>query len=274
MSSMTPNPWLSWTGTTLNTASPATPAEATGKHWQPIESPVHLKLAESHSRFLHVMEQGAVLRRAGTQVQITKKDALLAEIPAIKLQGVVVYGNIQVTTHCLRNLLAEGVWLSFFTRHGAYKGRLQPPAVARADKPNFSGRWEVDKAKSTFRFPKGVEPPAFDNLTVLIDHQEPKLKLTFIERKAQTETTITYNLTTDGAENRNVLGQGYDVRSRARWDGTRLIGESKHTIAKSGKPPITVTGTATWILSEDGKTLTSEESQRFRKRDMWSRLKR
>src|SRR4029077_2324174 len=56
------------------------------------------------------------------------KERLLLDVPTIKLQGVVLYGNPQVSTQCLRLLLEEGVWLSFFTRHGTYKGRLQPPA--------------------------------------------------------------------------------------------------------------------------------------------------
>src|SRR5438876_596060 len=93
----------------------------------PIESRVHYRLAESHSRFLHVVEQGTTLRRSGTRIRITKKDKVLLEVPATKLQGVILYGNIQVSTQCLRNLLEEGVWLSFFSRSGFYKGRLQPP---------------------------------------------------------------------------------------------------------------------------------------------------
>jgi CRISPR-associated protein Cas1 len=85
------------------------------------------KLPESHSRFLHVAEQGTVLRRAGTRVVVTSKQEILLEVSAMKLQGVLVYGNVQVSTQCLRALLDEGVWLSFFTRNGIYKGRLQPP---------------------------------------------------------------------------------------------------------------------------------------------------
>lgn len=127
---MSSSPNLSWTGSTLaGTASAPLNGSPTPdpKRWQPIDALSHTQQAESHSRFLHVVEQGAMVRRAGTRVLVTKKDAVLLEVPSVKLQGVLVYGNVQVTTQCLRNLLDEGVWLSFFTRNGVYKGRLQPP---------------------------------------------------------------------------------------------------------------------------------------------------
>jgi CRISPR-associated protein Cas1 len=105
-----------------------TSATASLNQWQTIESPSHAAAAEHSPRFLHVVEQGALIRKAGLRLQVTKKDKLLLDVPTIKLQGVVLYGNPQVSTQCLRMLLEQGVWLSFFTRQGSYKGRLQPPS--------------------------------------------------------------------------------------------------------------------------------------------------
>jgi CRISPR-associated protein Cas1 len=85
------------------------------------------EVPESHSRFLHVVEQGATLRRAGSRVLVTHKQEVLLDVPAAKLQGVLIYGNVQVSSQCVRNLLDQGCWLSFLTRNGIYKGRLQPP---------------------------------------------------------------------------------------------------------------------------------------------------
>jgi CRISPR-associated protein Cas1 len=102
--------------------------EKGGAACEPIDAPARSVTVESHSRFLHVVEQGAVLRRQGTRIRISKKDSVLLDVPATKLQGVLIYGNAQVSTQCLKNLLEEGVWLSFLTRNGVYKGRLQPPA--------------------------------------------------------------------------------------------------------------------------------------------------
>jgi len=130
---MNPPSPLTWTGDTLT--GTVTPLSGTAEsvsngfnRWQTIESPSHAKAAESHTRFLYVVEQGTVVRRTGGRVFVTKKDAKLIEVPFIKLQGVLCYGNVQVSTQCMRSLLDEDVWLSFFTRGGVYKGRLQPPA--------------------------------------------------------------------------------------------------------------------------------------------------
>lgn len=95
---------------------------------QPIESPSRAPLPVAHSRFVHVVEQGTVLRRAGGRLLVTREKEVLLEVPAVKLQGVFVYGNVQVSTQCMRKLLEEGIWLSFLTRQGNYKGRLQPPS--------------------------------------------------------------------------------------------------------------------------------------------------
>lgn len=131
MSSTITLPQICWTGGTVPNpaALPETaPAELRGHRWAALDSPALARQGESHSRFLHVAEQGAVLQRSGSRVLLTAKEKVLLEVPVIKLQGVLVYGSIQISTQCLRLLLDEGVWLSFFTRHGTYKGRLQPPA--------------------------------------------------------------------------------------------------------------------------------------------------
>lgn len=80
---------------------------------------------EAHSRFLHVVEQGALVRRVGGRVRVTKGDEVKLDVPSLKLQGVVLYGNVQVTTQCLRMLLQEGAWLAICSRNGTYRGRLE-----------------------------------------------------------------------------------------------------------------------------------------------------
>jgi CRISPR-associated protein Cas1 len=103
------------------------PAAGPPPRWQKIDDESRGRSGEANARFLHVAEQGAVVRRAGQRIVITKHDKTLLQIPVIKLQGVLAYGNVQISTQCLRALLAEGVWVSLFSRTGADRGRLQPP---------------------------------------------------------------------------------------------------------------------------------------------------
>lgn len=82
---------------------------------------------EAHSRFLHVTEQGAMLRRTGHRIRVTREKRTLGEVSSVRLQGVLLYGNVHVSTPCLRHLLEEGVWLAFFSRSGDYRGRIESP---------------------------------------------------------------------------------------------------------------------------------------------------
>ena len=114
-----------------NSFLPVSPGTAALCKWAPNDTPA--PEPSTAPRFLHIIEQGAYLRKLGRRLVVAKEDKTLLEVPIIKLQGVVLYGNAQVSSQCLRLLLDQGVWLSFFTRQGHYKGRLQPPAELGAN---------------------------------------------------------------------------------------------------------------------------------------------
>ena len=105
------------------TSKPASPKRG----WRGIEVPRTPEVAEVGGRFLYVAEQGTTVRRTGSRVVVARRDERLLEVSAVRLQGVVLYGNVQVSTQCLRALLADEVWVSMFSRGGQYRGRLQPP---------------------------------------------------------------------------------------------------------------------------------------------------
>lgn len=83
---------------------------------------------EAHNRFLHVTEPGAMLRRSGHRIRVCRQKQVLGEVSSLRLQGVLLYGNVHVSTPCLRHLMEEGVWLAFFSSQGIYKGRIASPA--------------------------------------------------------------------------------------------------------------------------------------------------
>lgn len=124
---------------------------------------------------------------------------------------------------------------------------LALPALGQDAKPNYSGVWELDIAKSDMA---GVTPPR--NLTYNIDHQEPRLKLTVVFISAQGADTSEKNLTTDGQENTNA-GAARVEKSRTHWDASDLVTEA-HSEAGDSK----VERTERWRLSRDGKTLEDE----------------
>ena len=117
--------------------------------------------------------------------------------------------------------------------------------VAQASRPNFSGRWELDKSRSDF----GSLPPD-DSAMELIQHQEPKLTITQTWRNSEGEHTVVWQLTTDGAENLTRMNET-EIASRTVWEDGRLITDWR---MKRGAQ--LSEGKYDRSLSEDRKTLT------------------
>jgi hypothetical protein len=117
------------------------------------------------------------------------------------------------------------------------------PAASGA-KPNFSGTWKLNVAKSDF----GVMPPP-EFRTDIIDHSEPALKVTTSTNGAEGKQDFTITLTTDGKEAVNTI-MGSEVKSVAAWEGPTLVVTSKLRFNDTD-----VTIKSVYVLGEDGKTL-------------------
>jgi|SRR5579871_132876 len=75
---------------------------------------------------IYVIEQGAVVRKRGGRILVEKDHETLSEIPLRQTDSIAVYGNVQVTTQALSELLERGIPLALYTRHGRLKGHLTP----------------------------------------------------------------------------------------------------------------------------------------------------
>ena len=117
--------------------------------------------------------------------------------------------------------------------------------AAQASRPNFSGRWELDKSRSDF----GSLPPD-DSAMELIEHQEPKLTITQFWRNTEGEHTVVWQLTTDGAENLTRMNEA-EIASRTVWEGSNLVTDWR--MKRGGRLS---EGKYNRSLSEDRKTLT------------------
>ena len=58
---------------------------------------------------LYVVEQGATLRRNNDRLNVEKSGEILASVPAIKVEQVVIFGNVQVTTPVVVLMLTRGI---------------------------------------------------------------------------------------------------------------------------------------------------------------------
>jgi hypothetical protein len=112
-------------------------------------------------------------------------------------------------------------------------------------KPDLSGTWKLDTAKSDF----GMMPPP-DSQTNVIEHKDPKLKVKTTTKGGMREGESESNYTTDGEESSNKMGE-MDVKTTAKWDGKKLVMHSK--LDMQGNEVLI---DQTYSLSDDAKVLT------------------
>lgn len=111
-------------------------------------------------------------------------------------------------------------------------------------KPDFSGTWKLNVAKSDF----GALPGP-DSRTDVITHKEPSMTDAVTAEGAQGKQEYTVKYTTDGKEVTNQIGP-IAIKSTMKWDGSSLATSSKFVYNDTD-----VNLQATWALSADGKTL-------------------
>jgi len=118
-------------------------------------------------------------------------------------------------------------------------------AAIAADKPNFSGDWKLNTAKSEL----GPIPPP-SSMTEKIDHKDPDMKVsTSSVGGPQGDLNYELKYTTDGKECVNHIGDS-ELKSTVNWQGDAL---AIHTKADFGQGEMDIKGN--WTLSSDGKTL-------------------
>ena len=118
-----------------------------------------------------------------------------------------------------------------------------------ADKPDYSGHWVVDLAKSDF----GMMPPP-SKMERDIEHKDPDMSIKSLQVGERGEMKTESKYTTDGKE-ATIKIRNREAKVKAIWDGAKLKVNSKSEF--NGNE---FTQQETWTLSEDGKTLTIENA--------------
>ena len=122
-------------------------------------------------------------------------------------------------------------------------------SVWAADKPSFTGTWEMNKAKSDFGQMQPMMVP--DKLTQKIGQKadaELRVESTTVGSRGTVSTDMKYKL--DGSEsvNKNQMGE---VKSVAKWDGNLIAIETKREVQG-----MSINLSEKWDVSADGKVMT------------------
>jgi hypothetical protein len=116
--------------------------------------------------------------------------------------------------------------------------------AAAVDKPNFSGEWKMNAAKSNFG---GL--PAPTAVVRKVTHAEPSLVIVEDQTSDLGTQTATRKYTTDGKET-SFEANGAEVKGSAVWEGTAIV-------VNSTVDAIGLRFTDRMTVSGDGRTLTS-----------------
>ncbi len=75
--------------------------------------------------YLYLCENGAVIGVEGGYFKVTHRDGSITKVPRETLETIALFGNNNLTTPCVQECLKRGIPVSFFSRNGAYFGRLE-----------------------------------------------------------------------------------------------------------------------------------------------------
>jgi hypothetical protein len=117
--------------------------------------------------------------------------------------------------------------------------------AAAADKPNFSGEWKMDAAKSNFG-----QLPAPSSFVRKVQHKDPSLIIIEEQSANGMQSTTTRSLTTDGKPATLQLN-GIAAVCSSVWDGSDIV-------ASTAMDAAGLKFTDRMSLSADGKVLTSK----------------
>ena len=74
---------------------------------------------------LYVVEQGASIHKEGRRLVVRKDDQRLQSVALIKIDQVLIFGNVSITTLALAWLMDEHIDVVFCDQHGHYRGRVE-----------------------------------------------------------------------------------------------------------------------------------------------------
>jgi CRISPR-associated protein Cas1 len=73
---------------------------------------------------LYVVEQNAKIHKERRRLVVKKDEQEIQSVPLIKIDQVLIFGNVGITTPALTWLMSQDIEIVFCDRHGRYKGRV------------------------------------------------------------------------------------------------------------------------------------------------------
>lgn len=78
---------------------------------------------------LYLTEQNSVLRKSGDRLIVQKDEEILLDVQCHKIDAVLIFGNVQVTTQAVHELFQHGIEMAILTRTGKLIGQITSPTT-------------------------------------------------------------------------------------------------------------------------------------------------
>ena len=75
--------------------------------------------------YLYVVDDYAVLGLEGGYYTVKYSNGDRRKIPAETVESIALFGNVSITTPCVKKLLENGIPVSYFSKKGSYFGRFE-----------------------------------------------------------------------------------------------------------------------------------------------------
>ena len=127
-------------------------------------------------------------------------------------------------------------------------------------KPNFTGTWKFNPAKSVLQI---TQP---DETIIVIDHQEPFFRITRTHKVDKKSDSFTVELTTDGKKI-SIDQPEVRLRARAYWDDDALVFDSDLVRGSEA-----ATNVVRYSFGEDLNSIVAEEqyqSKNLNYKNVW-----
>ena len=75
--------------------------------------------------YLFVDDGGAYIGYEGNYMTVRNRDGMVRKIPVETVEAIYLFSSVQVTSQCVVQCLKRGINISYYSKGGAYFGRLQ-----------------------------------------------------------------------------------------------------------------------------------------------------
>lgn len=119
---------------------------------------------------IYVKEQGSVVRKRAGRILVEKDGQCLLEVPLRQTESLAVFGNVQVTTQALSELLERNIPVALYSRHGRLKGHVLPEASRNLELRLAQYRVALDPAASLAIARRLVQAKLLNQAIIVEEH--------------------------------------------------------------------------------------------------------